>query len=264
MRILRSLHGRLVGLGADDRLMAPKGFRSGEDGSQFLHNSPSTVALVDEFLGKTMSSSLWTSHKGSDGGCVDWAITAAVDGQIAATTGAGAGATMAVNGVQVDSALNWQANSGDVMFETKVKMSQITTISVFVGLTNQVASLQAPIISAGAADTFTNNAADAVGFMFDTSMTTKNWWLTGVAGSTGATNQNSGGAPVAATYDVLRVELTKTGAAIFYRNGKQVGTQLAGAVTATVALTPVIAAFTRAAGSATMTASYIALGSLRI
>lgn len=262
-RILKSIFGLQLGLDADGKLMVPKGIRIGEDGSQFLIESPNFVRQTDDFVGQVIST-IWGVSKGSDGAAANFAINVAQNGTIRATSGAGAGGTMAVNGVQITGALNYLANAGLLYMEARLKLSAITNIQCFAGLTNQTSSLQAPIISAGAADTFTNNAADAVGFMFDTNMATDDWWLTGVAGSTGATNQDSKFAPVAATYEVLRVELSKTGVATFFRNGKQVGVQMAGAVTPTVALAPVIEAFTRTAASATVDIDYITCGSTRV
>lgn len=262
MRILKSLHGQQVGLGADGRLICPGGLRLGDDGSQFILGSPSAPATTDDFTGKTMSTN-FTSHKGSDGGCVDFAINAAVNGTIRGTTGAGAGATMAVNGVQVDSGLIWQANQGGLYVEARLKLSQITTIQAFVGFTDQISALEAPVTGAGGGDTFTTNATDAVGFVFDTTMTTKNWWLVGVANDVDATQQNSALAPVAATYATFRVELDALGNATFFYNSKAVGTIMAAAVTKTIPLSIVVESFTRAAGSATVDIDYVSVGATR-
>ena len=78
--------------------------------------------------------------------------------------------------------------------------------------------------------------------MFDTRMAIDNIWLVGVANNTDATAQNTGIAPVADTYIRLAVEVSATGVATFYINGKAVGTKMSGAVTPTVLLTPTIAA----------------------
>lgn len=217
-----------------------------------------TVELFDDFLGDVLASNWGNPTKGSDGATVDFAhLAGAVSGQIRGTTGAGAGGTMAVNGIQLHSALQWKANQGNLSFETRVKMSAITNICVFVGLTDQISALEMPILSAASADTLTTNATDGVGWMFDTAMTTDNWWLTGVAADVDATAQNSALAPVADTFETLRVDLTSAGVATFRRNGVVIGSAMTGAVTATVALTPVIAAFTRTAASATVTVDYI-------
>ena len=200
----------------------------------------------------------WMSRKGTTN-AVDWTVTAAAGGTVVGKVG-DTTASMAVSGVQLDSGLIWKANQGNLVFEAKVKTGIITDIAIFVGLTDQVAALEMPIQSAASANTITTNATDGVGFMFDTSMTADTWWLVGVANNVDATAQNTAVAPVADTYETLRIELSTTGVATFYRNGTQVGTAMTGAVTATVALTPVIAAFNRTTsnGATTIvTADYI-------
>lgn len=266
--ILTELHGRLLGLDSEGRLVCPGGFRSGRNGSQVDLSGPRTVAFFDDFLGggQAFSTTIvdgWRSRKGSDGGCVDWTVTPAVGGTCVGTIGATT-ASMAVSGTQLDRGLCWKANQGLLTFEAKVQLSAITNIAIFVGFTDQTAALEMPIQSAASVDTFTTNATDAVGFMFDTSMSTDTWWLTGVAADVDATAQNSTFAPVAATYETLRIELDTTGGATFFRNGNQVGTRLAGAVTATVALTPVIAGFNRTtSGTPTITADYAGFSATR-
>ena len=125
---------------------------------------------------------------------------------------------------------------------------------MFVGFTDNIA-LEAPVISAASANTVTTNATDAVGFMFDTRMSTVNWWLTGVANDVDATMQNSTFAPVANTFETLRVEVTPAGKASFFRNGKPVGTLMAGALTPATLLTPCLYAG-KLSTATTMTVDY--------
>lgn len=268
-QILKSLHGRELGLDYNGQLIAPAGVVAGDNGSRIALPSPRTATRFDDFTGGTQAFSTtivdgWRSRKGSDGQCVDWTVTdSAINGTAVATIG-DTTASMAVSGVQLDSGMVWKANQGELAFEARLKMSQITTISVFLGFTDQVAALEMPIYSAASANTLTTDATDAVGFMFDTSMTDDTWWLVGVANNTDATHQNTSIAPVADTYATFRVELTAAGAARFYINGKQVGSLMSGAVTATVALTPVIAGFNRnTSGTPTLTADYVHVSGLR-
>ena len=267
-RILTSLHGRILGLDSDGKLVCPGGFRSGDHGSQFDLPSPSIVTRFDDFTGGSQAFSTtiidgWRSRKGSDGACVDWTVTPAVGGTCVGTIGSTT-ASMAVSGIQLDAGLDWKANQGGLVLQARVKLSQITTIAAFIGFTDQTGALEMPINSAASADTLTTTATDAVGFMFDTSMSTDNWWLTGVATDVDATAQNSTFAPVADTYETLRIELTTAGVASFFRNGIQVGTAMSGAVTATVALTPVIAGFNRTTtGTPTITADYVGVSGNR-
>lgn len=269
-RILTSLHGNLLGLDSEGRLICPAGVRSGRDGSQIDGPSPLRAALFDDFVGSaqvfsTTVVSGWLSRKGTTN-TVDWTVTAAPGGTVVGKVG-DTTASMAVSGVQLDSGLDWKPNQGGLTFEARVKTGIITNIAIYVGFTDQVAALEMPINSAASVNTITTNATDGCGFMFDTSMSTDNWWLVGVANNTDATHQDTGYAPVADTYETLRIELDTSGNAVFFRNGVIVGTKMTGAATATVALTPVIAAFNRttANGATTIvTADYIHVSALRV
>ncbi len=204
------------------------------------------ITLYDDFLGEEISGYWWQSLIGTDASCKNALVRSEqLRGFARLTTGAGAGATMAVNGVQLNSRLNWQANQGGLKCEFTLKMDVITSVAVFAGFTNQDSAVQIPINGSGAVDGLTNNANDAVGILFDTTMTTKNWWLVGVSGGVGATAQNSAIAPIAATVETWRIDLSATGVATFYRNGTLIGTAMTGAVTNNVPLTPVVAAFAR-------------------
>lgn len=206
------------------------------------------VELFDDFLGDVLADE-WNGRVGSNGSCVTPTITAAVGGAVRLTTGADAGGTMALNGSQLESSLNWQANSVGLMCEFRIKLSAITNVAVFIGLTDQVSALEIPIESAASADTLTSNAADAVGVMFDTSMATDNWWLVGVSNTTPATAQDSAVAPSAGTYETWRITVSTGGTATFYRNGTAIGTAMTGSTRGTVPLTPVVAALSRGAAS---------------
>lgn len=245
----------LGGAGLRGLRLFPEG-QDGKLGNDYKIAAPVTHNdLFDDFVGKTLSTRFGTAA-GSDGAAAAPAISAAAGGMVRGTTGAGAGASMAVNGVQLHSELNWKANAGGLVMEAKVKLSAITTQQLFVGFTDQVAALEAPIIGAGGGDGITTNATDAAGFLFDTTMTTTKFWCVGVANDVDGTSVNSGIAPVAATYNTLRVEIDTAGTATFYIDGVLVGT-VATAVTPTVALTPVIAGFSRAAASRTIDADYV-------
>lgn len=225
-------------------------------------NTKLKVSLFDDFLGDLIVDE-WGSAVGSDPQVVAPAISVAARGMLRMTTGDDAAASMAVNGVQLHSALNWQANQNGLVAEFRLKLSAITNVSVFIGLTDQVAALEIPIQSAASSDTLTANADNAVGVMFDTAMSTDNWWLVGVAATVKATAQNSAVAPVAATYETWRIELSSAGVATFYRNGAAIGTAMSGAVTATTPLTPVVAAFSLAAASRNIDADYILVEAIR-
>lgn len=257
--ILTTLHGNRCGLDNENRLIAPAGYRIGNHGAQVDVASAQTVSFLDDFLGAVIDTNKWLVPKGSDAATVAFAATTGASGRIVATTGAGAGGTMAVNGVQLVSGLQYEANAGGLYMETKLQISAITNISMFVGFGNAV-TLQAPAIGSGVADGVTTNAVDCVGFLFDTAMTTKNLWLIGSANNVDATFQNSKIAPVAATDITLRVQVDKSGAATFFINGAPIGSLMSGAVTKTALLTPNVSVFTRTAASQTCNVDYVAVG----
>lgn len=274
-----SLYGRQFGMDADGRAMALQGYVSGNIGSNRADPSPVVVADWDDFLGDLLDAR-WDAKTGSDGGVVTPTINVQQGGVVRSTTGAGAGATMAVNGVQLQGTLNWKAPAQfatpHLVFETRIKLSAITNICVFIGITDQTSALEMPINGAGGGDGFTTTATDAVGILFDTAMTTKNWWGMGVANDVDSTGQNFGVAPVIATYETWRIEVASDGTATgsqvtFYRNGNpispatpasNIGALMAGPRNS-VSLVPVVAAFTRSAASANVDVDYLHINQIR-
>lgn len=261
-RIVTSKHGDMFGLDADGRLIGHAGFISGRHGSQHYHPSPAIVSVFDDFTGDVIADQ-WNIVEGTDSATSDAAILAGgIGGQLRFTTG-DAGTGLAADMVQMTSALQWQASNGGLYIESRFKLSAISTCYAFFGFTDLV-TLEAPIISAASADTLTTTASDAVGFMFDTRMSTDNWWLTGVAADVDTTAQNTGYAPVADTFATFRVEVSAAGVATFYYNGKQVGTSMSGALTAGTDLTPTFnVSKTSVAASMTADMDYIAIGMKR-
>lgn len=249
--------GRRFGIDAEDRLVMKERPLIGSP-----WNRGAVCEWYDDFLGDVIDAQ-YGVQTGSDAAAVAFAYSAATNGMIRGTMGAGAGASMAANGVQVHTALNWKANAGNLFMQARVKMSAITTIAVFVGFTDQIAALEMPIHASGTANGLTTNATDAVGLMFDTSMSDDYWWCTGVANDTDATAVSSTIAPTAGTYQRLAVEVDKSGNARFYIDGRTVGT-VSSAVTATVALTPVVCGFRRSAATATLDLDWLHVMSDRV
>ena len=200
-------------------------------------NLVSRVSWADDFLGDALDVKYATLLEGTDAATSDAAILAGGIGGILRFTTGDAGTGLAADMIQLVSALQWKAANGDLILSARVALSAITTCYCFIGFTDKL-TLEGPVISAGSADTITTNAADAVGFMFDTRMATDNWWLVGVANNVDATLQNSGLAPTAATFQKFRLVINSAGVASFYINGSQVGTAMTGAVTAATALSP--------------------------
>ena len=255
-RILSSIDGRKVGTDSEKRLISSGGFRAGDHGKQIDLAAPNRVVFLDDFLGDIIADQ-WNAVEGTDAATSDAAILAGGIGGVLRLTTGDAGTGIAADMEQLTQALQWQASNGGLSIQARFKLSAITTCYAFFGFTDLV-TFEAPIESAGAADTITTNASDAVGFMFDTRMATDNWWLVGVAGDTDATAQNAGSAPVADTYATYRVDIDSAGKASFYINGVQVGIVMTGAVTAATDLTPTIAVSkTSVAASMTMDVDYV-------
>ena len=253
--ILTSLHGKLIGLDAKGKLVVPAGLRSGPNGKQVDAPSPSRVSFFDDFVGDVIADQ-WNIVEGTDSATSDAAILAGGIGGVLRITTGDAGTGLAADLIQINQARQWQASNGDLVFQTRLKLSAITTCSVFVGFTD-VLTLEAPVIGASGT-TITTNASDAVGFLFDTTLTNKTWHLVGVANDVDATFQNSAVAPVAAQYQTFRVEVSAAGVATFFINGVQVGTAMSGAVTPATDLTPVLGAGKlSAAASMTMDVDYV-------
>jgi hypothetical protein len=147
---------------------------------------------------------------GSDDLAIDPAIAVLEKGALRLTGGDGDGAT-AVDSSQVHLALPCQADSGGLAFECRIKMGDITKQSVYVGFTD-ITTLEEPMSVSAA--TLTTVATNAVGFVFDTAMTTDTWWAAGVDGGTDATGSaqlSLLSTPVNATYQTLRCEIAADG-----------------------------------------------------
>lgn len=233
---LTSIHGRKVGIDHDGYVIA-KGFVHGIDGKSVHKFSPHKVVLEEDFVGistQAINPKL-VFTEGTDSTTSSGTITVGVEGVYTLLAGDSAG-TIAADGAQLNSELNWKANQGGLVLEARVKLAAITTVCAFIGFTDTLA-LEGPVSLSGT--TFTTNASDAVGFLFDTAATTDTIRLVGVAADTDATMQDTSLAFVNDTYRTLRIELSSTGVAHFYIDGVSVGTKMTGAVTPTVALTPV-------------------------
>lgn len=237
-QMMASIKGRLFGLNQENRAQAVKGLEIGGHGNQRRIAGPDTVGFFEDFVGistQALNPKL-VYTEGTDSATAGMTVVAGVDGFLRVTAGDSAG-TIAADGAMINSELNWKANQGGLYMQVRLAIAAITTVSIFVGFTDTLA-LEGPVSLSGT--TFTTNASDAVGFLFDTAATTDTIRLVGVAADTDATMQDTGLAFVAATYKTLRVELSTTGVATFFIDGVAVGTAMTGAVTPTVAMTPVV------------------------
>lgn len=239
-KILTSIHGKLLGLGHRKQLIAPNGLLIGDDSGQTAVPSPIHNVIFDDFL-QGFNTGTWLATEGTDSATSAAAVVSTGIGGVLRLTTGDAGTGYATDAEQItQNGTFWRAADNGLIIEARVSLSQITEDYFFLGFTDTTA-LEAPIISAGSGNTITTNATDAVGFMFDTRMSTDNWWLVGVANDVDATAQNSTFAPVVNTYEVLRIEIDTAGVAVFFRNGVQVGTAMSGAIRPSIALTPIYA-----------------------
>lgn len=250
MQIISSDDGRKTGTTADHKFggalvpgpfMAVGGFVSGPHGSQIRSPSPYWVSHFDDFEGDAGGlSARWIQRKGSNNPAAPAPLSGAIGGVCRFTSGA-AGTGLAADENSLVQTLQWSCANGGMELQTRIKLSAITTCWAFLGFCDVASSVQIPIQSAASADTFTNNATNAVGFMFDTNMSTKNWWAVGVNAGVGATNQNLAIAPAATQYQTFRIGLDASGNASFFLNGNPIGTRMAAAYAPATIMTPILA-----------------------
>ena len=221
----------------------------------------SAMYWFDDFIGDAVVTP-YTEASGTDAQAVQ-AIVEEQFGVYQLTSG-DAGVNTAGDAEQLSLSLEWQADQGALVFETRLHLDgAITTVEICTGLTDSVA-LELPFTNS--ADTVTSVASDAIAFCFDTNATTDEWWALGVAGDTDATgNAATGTAPVADTYQVLRIEVDDGGADCrFYIDGSLVGTLTANCVTPTVALAPFVTiSSAQTATSHVVDVDYILVGAAR-
>lgn len=207
-------------------------------------------------------------------------LAGAIEGRISSTAGIGVGnaaATVVANSVSgevtmVSSStvvshasdgttltldqLNFKANQGALVMETRLKVDAITDVYFFVGFTDVISTtVEYPIFKA--ADDIDSDAQNACGVCFDTGGTTDQFFQGGVKGDTDTAATHSGTAPSAGTYVTIRVEVSAAGAVQGFINGTAIGTATANAVTITTALTPSIVIGNMGAAARTMTVDYL-------
>ena len=253
--IQTEIHSPRLGLNKDDDLV---GLRHGRPAVLLANRPGRVVRHFDDFFGDVLADE-WNFQEGSDSSTSAAVVVAGIGGTLQITTGDSATLTMAGNGAQFESFLSWQASNGGLYAEARLQLDIITSQAIFFGFTDQVAALEMPFNSAGSADTITSNASNGVGFMFDTAMTTDEWWAVGVKADTDGTHVTTGVGPTAATYQTLRVEVDADGNAAFFIDGVRKAT-MTSAITGATDLTPVIAGFARATTSVNILVDYIDVG----
>lgn len=249
-----SLHGKRIGLNQDNAILV--------DGTVVVPPAkrPGAIfTLFDDFLQQTLTEAdePWILNSGSDAQAIDPAINAQEGGVVRLTTG-DVGSGVAADGSQLVCHIPVQADSGGLVFEARLHInSAVTDIELFAGLTD-VTTLEAPA-SIGSSDAITTTFSNGVGFVYDTGADTDEWFMVGVDGDTDATgNGTTGEAPVADTYQTLRIEVDADGeGAQFYVDGTKVGNLTASVCGASTNLYATIVANATTTTSKTVDVDYI-------
>lgn len=211
--------------------------------------------LKEDFLGDVIDDS-WSAASGTDAAAAD-AVVVAGRATGAARLVSGATAVVAESLSSLTHGLNWKAAFGGLSFEARITpVSSVGNVSYFVGFTDVLATttLEEPITLSGT--TFTTNATDAVGFLFDTAATTDVWYGMAVKNDVDATSVQTTSAPVSGTAQVLRIDINKDGDAYLFIDGVGVGF-IEDAVSTGPTLTPIVSIMSRTTASRTLDVDYI-------
>lgn len=215
----------------------------------------------EDFLGTTIPDEM-TLLSGSDEVAVDPAIVQAQYGTVA-LVGGNSNANCLADCSILSLGLHWSADQGSLVFETRVKIDDVTTVAVCVGMTDDISTVEMPMTLT--TDTPTGIADDFIGFCYDTNATTDQWWFVGVNATTEATgNAATGVTPSNGAFEVLRVEVDANGEdARGYIDGSLVGTITADSVAEAVLLSPNATCQSLVAGARTLTLDYFYVGAQR-
>ncbi len=207
------------------------------------------VKSVDDFLGSALNTTLWVAKKGTDGAAILPAVIAGRSGGVVQVSPGTADVSydMAIDGAQIDGALNWRADSGALSIEICLKLTQAPGITLFAGFSGQNTTLTLPLRINGT--TLVQNVSNAVGWIYDAAATPAgDWWAAGNKNGVGTTPQDLGFAPVtgvSALFQVLRIEIDNDGTATLFYDGKKVGTPITNAIATNLELTPYVGCFPR-------------------
>ena len=213
------------------------------------------VTFLDDFLAAAIEARISSTAGSGTGNEAATKVANSTSGEITLKSASDDGAHSA-NGTSLTlDETNFRADQGGLAVEARIKIDDITSVAIFVGLTDVISTtVELPIfLNAGDID---SDAANACGIIFDTDATTDEWCHGGVKADADTTPAFSGSAPVNATYVILRVEVSATGGVRGYINGTAIGAEVASAVTATTSLTPVIVVANRSAAQRILTIDY--------
>lgn len=249
----------------DDPQVREKGINIGDEWDIAIDTvSPiiaTAITWMDDFLGDTVLAQ-YTEVSGSDAEAVQ-TIVEEQFGVYQLTSGDVGNTAADLEAVYLS--LEWQANQGSLIYETRLHLdTSITTVEICAGFTDDVTTVELPFTNAS--DTVTAVADDAIMFCFDTGSTTIEWFVNGAAAGTEATGIAAAGvAPAAGVYQTLRIEIDDGGADCrFYIDSALVGTLTANCITNTDLLAPgVVISSGGNAGSHVVDIDYMYAGAAR-
>ena len=181
--------------------------------------------LVDHFQGALLDS-IYSTAEGNDAQTLLPAITqAGINGRVDFVTG-DAGTGTAADGTALAGPLVWELEEAEIatIVAARLKLAAVTAAALYFGLTDTLpaTTLEMPFSLSGA--TFTSNATDGGGLVFDTAATTDTIRGIGVEDGVDTNQLSTGIAPVADTYVELLMRITPAGVATVWIDGVSIGT----------------------------------------
>jgi hypothetical protein len=217
-----------------------------------LYSAASPRMLADDFKAPALDTR-WGVFEGDDDlAALPALVSGSAIGEVALVSG-NAGDTVAHDASVLTSPVVFAAEDGAITLKGRLKVNDKANTCFFFGLSDE-AKLEMPATLA--TTTYTTNATDAVGFLYDTAATTDTIRAVGVANNTDATHVDTAIAPVNDTYLELEIRVTAAGVATFYINGVLKAT-VEDAVTPDVDLCVIAAVTARTTASRTLTLDYV-------
>jgi len=177
-------------------------------GETVTANAP--IFLKDDFLGDVLQDP-WNICLGSDAQAAGAIVAGQSGGLLRLTSGNNSG-TAAEDIAMLNAGLNFLSGTHyDLNLEVKIRMNTaITGGTMGIGFTDvhsTTGSTEEP--SSIATATLTTNATNGGGIIFDTGATSKKFHVWGVNADTDSVFYDTGVAPVADTFNILRVQLSQ-------------------------------------------------------
>lgn len=216
----------------------------------------SKATFEDDFIG-TIKSAI-SSTAGSGTGNAAATISAGDGGRVTLKSASDDGAHSANASTITLDTLDWSADAGGLVMETKLAIDDVSEAAIFIGFTDTISTtVEMPIYKTLGADTIDSDATDACGIGFDIDGFTDQFFQGGVKAGTDTAATHSGTAPTDLTFFKARVEVSAAGAVEGFIDDVSIGTAVDAAVTVTTALTPAIIVANRSANQIILTIDYI-------